>query len=533
MLKIKITLVLSFIYFISYCQNLNITFRSQLQYPGETCANIFGYVDSLGNEYALVGVSDGMSIVNVTDPDNPFQVIQLPWPAGPNQLWKEIKTYKNYAYVVSEAGSGVQIADLRHLPSTNVPFHYWTPVIGAETLNSIHALHVDTTKGILYLYGSNVGNKGAIAADLSNPWNPVYLGKYDGAYVHDGYADNDTLFAAEIYNGVCNIIDFTNKTNPTIIGSIPTPGNFTHNSWLSPDKKTVFTTDEVGNSFLVAYDISNLSNINELDRIQSNPGTNSIVHNTHIKSNNYAVTSWYKDGITIVDVSNPNNMVQVGNYDTFTAGAGNGFDGAWGVYPFLPSGNIVVSNIDEGLFVLSPTYVRGCYLEGNVKDSITLQNLNGVSVQIFPVTQTNTLSANGGNYLTGYSTAGIYSVKFTKTGYQSRTINNVSLLNGQTTFLDVKLLPNSNGLNHSLQADENGFFVSQTIFKEKTFLKFEKISRSENDEIKIFDINGKLIESIKTKNCEEIIEIGYDWRPGIYFIYFGSKNSIKLIKSEN
>lgn len=121
------------------------------------------------------------------------------------------------------------------------------------------------------------------------------------------------------------------------------------------------------NSSLTSYDISNLGNVIELDQIKSNPGTNSIVHNTHITLEYLAVTSWYRDGFTIVDVKRPNNLVKVGSYDTYPTAGGNGFNGAWGVYPFLPSGTIVVSNIEDGLHVLTPTYMRACWLRGILK----------------------------------------------------------------------------------------------------------------------------------------------------------------------
>ena len=256
-------------------QNINVIEAAHYPYPALECANICGYVDTTGKEYALVGVETGMSIVDVSNPSNPFQVIQLPWGPGVNQLWKEIKVYKKHAYVVSEAGGGVQIADLSFLPAATVPYTYWTPTVLGTPLNTIHALHVDTAAGNLYLYGSNVSNKGAIVASLANPASPVYLGIFDQTYVHDGYVDNDTLFACEIYGGLVDIIDFTNKSNPVSIATIATPGAFTHNSWLSPDKKTVFTTDEVASSFLTAYDISNFGNITELDRIKSGAGSSS------------------------------------------------------------------------------------------------------------------------------------------------------------------------------------------------------------------------------------------------------------------
>ena len=93
--------------------------------------------------------------------------------------------------------------------------------------------------------------------------------------------------------------------------------------------RILFTTDEVNSSYVASYDITDLSNIKELSKIQLNPGSGSIVHNTHT-INNYEVVSWYKDGIAIIDVSHPDNMIITGYYDTYTQGSGGGFNGCWG-----------------------------------------------------------------------------------------------------------------------------------------------------------------------------------------------------------
>jgi choice-of-anchor B domain-containing protein len=531
MKKIILTTLIIISGFAGFAQNINIVQRSQFPYAGLQCANICGYVDSVGNEYALVGVETGMSIVDVTDPDNPFQVIQLPWGPGSNQLWKEIKVYKKYAYVVSEAGGGVQVADLSFLPAANVPYTYWTPTINSTTLNTVHALHIDTTLGNLYLYGSNVGNQGAICASLANPASPVYLGMYDPEYIHDGYVDNDTLYAGEIYLGLVDVVDFTNKSNPVSITTFSTPGAFTHNTWLSPDKKTAFTTDEKPNSFLTAYDISNFGNISEIDRIQSNPGTNSIVHNTHIRPDNYAVTSWYKDGFTIVDVARPHNMIQVGNYDTYPTGSGNGFHGDWGVYPFLPSGTIVVSNIEDGLHVLTPTYMRGCYLEGNTKDSITGNNLNGVSVQILTVANTTVASAGLGDYATGTVAAGTYNIQFSKTGYQTRIINNVSLTNGVLTILNVKLLPNGAGIN-SISNNESFITIKGNPFSSETTLSYYAESGSKHNKLTVSDNLGKVIFEKELEQESGDLTIGNGLETGIYYVRFNNNKPLKIIKAK-
>ena len=425
---------------VSIAQNINVAFDAHLTYPGQTCANICGYVDSTGREYALVGASFGMSIVDVTIPTAPVQVKQIP---GIHNLWREIKVRGNFAYVTTEGGGGLQIVDLRSLPDTaGLIYHNWTGSGAGIGLNSMHSLHID--RNFIYLYGSNLFGGGAYVADITDPWNPVYVGNYQNVsspYVHDGYVRNDTLYGCHIYQGFFDVVDFTNKSAPVELASQATPGAFTHNSWLSKDSKTLFTTDEVANSFLTAYDISNLSSINELDRIQSNPGSNSFVHNVHIinvAGNDYAVTSWYTDGFTITDVGRPRNMIQVGNYDTYT-GLCTGEVGAWGVYPFLPSGTIVVSNINEGLFVLTPNYVRACYLEGNVTDLGTGFPMNSVKVEILSTTA-NCVSNISGDYKTGIpSPGGTYSIKFSKPGYNSTTISGVTLSAGVVTPLSVAL----------------------------------------------------------------------------------------------
>jgi choice-of-anchor B domain-containing protein len=508
-------------------QNINIIQRSQLAYPGKQCANICGYVDSLGNEYALVGVESGMSVVDVSNPDLPVEIIALPWPAGPNQIWKEIKVYKHYAYITSEAGGGLQIADLRNLPSANVPFHYWQPTIIDQQLSTIHALHIDTTKGNIYLYGSNVGNGGAICASLQDPWNPIYLGSYDLKYVHDGYVDNDTLYAGEILDGTCTIVDFTNKSNPSILTSFNTPLNFTHNTWPSIDKRYLFTTDEKSNSPLTSYDISDLTNVIELDRIKSNPGSNSIVHNTHITLDSFAVTSWYRDGITIVDVKRPHNLVQVGNYDTYPTGSGNGFNGAWGVYPFLPSKTIVVSNIEDGLHVLTPVYKRACWLEGNIKDSVTLVNLSNVTVTIIGLTTANTSTQANGNFATGTVDAGTYSVQLSKTGYETLQVDNVSLTNGVLTILNRKLMPIGFGI-EEIDKNKNITFCSEHPFQNELCLTIK--TDVYDDNILLIDALGKTLASYKLKQGINELKLGKDLTKGIYFLHQKTHAPIKVIK---
>ena len=419
-------------YIQSFAQ-LNVSLRANLPF-NNVLSNIGGYVDSSGNEYALVGTFTGLSIVDVTNPTNPVIKFNIP---GTNSDWREVKTWQNYAYVTTEGCcNGLQILNLGYLPDS-VPLKYYKGD-GAinNQINTIHALHIDN--GFCYLYGSDIFNGSALILDLADPWNPAYRGHTPGTYIHDGYVRSDTLYGCHIYDGYFSVIDVTDKSNPTIVTTQNTPSLFTHNSWLNDSGNILFTTDEVSDSYLAAYDISDVNNITELGRIQLTPGSGSIIHNTHTYDD-FEIVSWYKDGIAIVDVSRPDNMIVVGSYDTYPQGSGSGFNGCWGVYPFLPSGNLVCSDIDNGLFVLTPTYVRGCYLEGLITDSASGTPLNNATIQILN-TSISKQSKLTGEYKTGTAAAGTYDIQVSKAGYNTKTIYGVSLTNGLVTNLNVQLV---------------------------------------------------------------------------------------------
>ncbi|MBL0052384.1 MAG: choice-of-anchor B family protein [Bacteroidetes bacterium] len=444
-MKKNYLLLLALFASLSAFSQLNVTFRSQLTFPGKSCANIWGYTDSLNREFALVGTTAGMSIVNVTNPTTPVLLFNI---AGVNSQWREIKTHGKYAYVTTEGGAGLQIVNLSFLPDS-APSKLWTGNGAIAGLSRIHALHIDG--GFAYLYGCrNTGNSylfngSALICSLSDPWNPNFVGHTSTGvsptvdYIHDGQALGNKLYGGHIYQGQFSIYDITNKAAPVLLNKQTTPTAFCHNTWLNGASDVVFTTDETSNSFLASYNVSNPNNIQLLDKIQSqNPGSGSIIHNTYIK-NEYAVSSYYRDGFTIVDAARPANLVLTGWYDTAPGLSGNGFNGAWGVYPYFPSGNIVVSDIESGLFVFTPTYTRACYLEGLVTDSATGLAINAASIQVTGPATLNESSAVNGEYKTGTVVSGTYTVTVSKAGYVTKTITNVVLQNGVLTNLNVAL----------------------------------------------------------------------------------------------
>jgi hypothetical protein len=131
-------------------------------------------------------------------------------------------------------------------------------------------------------------------------------------------------------------------------------------------------------------------------------------------------------------------LVEVANFDTYLPD-NNGFNGAWGAYPFLPSGLILISDIESGLFVLEPTYIRACWLEGNITRSDDNTPLFGAQIEIV-TTNVVDLSDLFGNYSTGFATAGTYEVIISKPGFASDTAT-VVLQNDSTSIVNAELNP--------------------------------------------------------------------------------------------
>jgi choice-of-anchor B domain-containing protein len=429
--------------FMAFCsalnaQNYNIQYISEMSFPGQTIAGVYGFTKQ-GHEYALVGGSTATFIVEVTDPAHPVLLKTIPY--GSMQ-WKEIRVYKEIAYASSEGlNQGLQVIDLSPLPgSTDLPnYVYFGDGAIAGQLSRAHALEVDTTKGFLYLYGGNIA-QGAAVFSLADPYHPSYVGQYNATYIHDGYVDNDTLYGAHIGDGYFSVIDMSDKTNPVVLATHQTPNLFTHNTWITKDRKHILTTDEEPNSYITMYDISDLDNITEIDRFHCTPGSGSIPHNVYIKGD-YAITAWYTDGVSIVDCTQPDVLVQTGRYDTY-GGAGGDYAGAWGVYPYFPSGNLVVSNMSPGkIYILTPTYTRASYCFGTVKNAVTGLVINGATIELdAPPPAEKAFSNNLGLYKSGYYSAGPIKLICSKIGYYPQEVN-VQLIAGQIVVQDFELQP--------------------------------------------------------------------------------------------
>ena len=422
-------------------QNLEVI--GQLSYS-QDLSDIWGYYDSsTGIEYAIVGVYNGTSIVSLADPTQPEELFFI---EGAETIWRDMKVYDHYAYVINEGDNGMLIIDLAGLSDATptIETFYWTGGnyqginVGFSTA---HNVFIDE-KNYLYILGANFGVGGAIILDLNiNPINPPIVGIYNERYVHDAFVRDDMLWTAEVNDGIMSAVDISDRSNPTVLGTVSTPDDFTHNCWLSDDSQYMFTTDEVSGGYLGAFNVSDVTDMKEVGRIRSSEGEGVIPHNTFVVGD-FLVTSYYRDGVTIHDISNPNAMVQVGHYDTSPNFSGNGFNGCWGVFPYTHSGLIFASDMEEGLYILSPTYKNAAFLDGTITDADTGSGLSGVNITI-EGTSTSTTSEFGGNFITGIAESGTYDVTFELWGYEAQTIS-VNLNNSETVFENITLqaLPN-------------------------------------------------------------------------------------------
>lgn len=336
-------------------------------------SGIWGYVDTAnGKEYGIIGSQEGYHFIEVSNPSTP---VERDFIAGRRDscLWREIKTFGHYAYMISQDGYGFGnsfiIADLSYLPDSVHVVHDDTTIF-----TTAHAMWVDGNK----LYCSNVHrgsafHSGMAVYSLTNAAHPTLLRAIEDDYPslatgcsHDMFVRNDTVYASCQYSGL-EIFKFTSSNTFSQLASLTTyPGNgYNHSTALTPDGKTLILCDEVPVGLPIkSLDVSNLGNIAVLDTFRSTPNSRATPHNPFIRDNNRVVLAYYEDGVQIFDISNPSNPVRTGFFDTDTiSGAANnwalGYHGCWGAYPFLPSGIILASDMQNGMYVLDGSVAMG------------------------------------------------------------------------------------------------------------------------------------------------------------------------------
>ncbi len=315
--------------------------------------DIWGWTDPVtGDEYALFGRQNGTSFIRVTDPANPVYLGDLPTRTG-TSVWRDIKVYANHAYVVSDDNGphGVQIFDLTRLRNRSTP-RTWNEDGVYTGVRSAHNITINEQTGFAYVTDGRILN-------LSDPENLVQVGTV-APNAHDSqsavyhgpdttYLDKEVLFVA--YNSTFRIYDVSDKSSPVQLSSSTYDNaGYIHQGWLSEDHQFFFVNDETDHKWTHVYDVSSLTEPRYLGNIRRT--ANSVDHNLYVKDNLIFAAN-YESGLRVFDIHDAAtvDLREIAYLDTFPLRDTIGFNGAWSVYPFFASGTIIVSDIQNGLFV--------------------------------------------------------------------------------------------------------------------------------------------------------------------------------------
>ena len=382
-----------------------------------SASDCWGYVSPTGREYAILGMSNGTAFVEITNPSASQLVKFMPRPASASDsIWRNNKTYQHYCYAVSEGGGGIQIFDLAGIDQ-GVVTDLGTVVDGGVT--SSHSMIINEVTGFLYRMGG--GSSGIRAYSLANPALPAYVSAWNPKYTHDGavfnwpsgpYAGREIFLACGGLNGGqtdtgMDIIDITDKANIVVIGRATYPNaSYCHQVWISPDFKYAYINDETDEA---NFGVNCLTRIIDIQNLAApfyaggySNGLASVDHNLYIKGNNLYESN-YKSGLRIYDITNRTSPNEIAWFDTYPDANATGYAGLWSNYPFFPSGTVIGSDIQRGLFV----WTLGV-------NPLTISYPTGIPVQIPPVNGSfnvstqlaagQTIAANGAKLI--YNTGG-------------------------------------------------------------------------------------------------------------------------------
>lgn len=376
------------------CENVDLLAHfplTEMSSSPSSGSDIWGHVDlNTGNEFAIMTINNGVAVFDVTNPSEPAEVGTI---SGVNSSWRDVKVYQYfnesinlwqaYAYSITEGNNGgVSIVDLNNLPHS-ISLVEKNNVV--STSHNIYISNVDYSLNIalpgqtpsLQVVGANTKGGAFQSYSLATPTtlNNVTTKNYGSGYTHDGASlaieDQRSINDCGLLSGSCTVfIDFNEKemklwniTDPNNAAQLGTAeyndvaksNQYVHSGWGTEDKQFVLLHDEFDenrgglNTTVRIFSIENLTTPMQVG--QWTGPTRAIDHNGFVRGNRYYMSN-YERGLTVLDITDPANPSQVGFFDTYTPSNGANFNGAWGVYPFLPSGNILVSDINSGLYVL-------------------------------------------------------------------------------------------------------------------------------------------------------------------------------------
>jgi choice-of-anchor B domain-containing protein len=336
----------------------------------------WGWTDpSDGKEYALVGLEDGTAFIDISDPINPIYLGKLPTHTS-SIVWRDVKTYNNYAFIVSEASDhGMQIFDLSQLSSVVSPPVTFTEDAHYSGFSNAHNIVINEDTGYAYAVGTNTYSGGSHFVNIQDPLNPVAAGGYSAdGYTHDAqvviyngpdpdYAGHEILISSSGNVQAVSIVDVTDKANPVGITTIGySNSGYTHQGWFTEDQRYFLLGDEfdeadVGfNTRTIIFDFIDLDNPQwHFDFFGT---TAAIDHNGYVKGNEYYLAN-YSAGMRVMDISDIANfnMPEIAFFDSYPSNNNANYEGVWNVFPYFGSGNILITDRSGGFFLVKASLI--------------------------------------------------------------------------------------------------------------------------------------------------------------------------------
>jgi choice-of-anchor B domain-containing protein len=353
------------------CNGYDMMSQITLATMNSTRANdCWGWTDPQdGKEYAIVCLIEGTAFIDISDPINPIYLGKLPT-ENSSSTWRDAKTYNNFAFIVSEdPGHGMQIFDLTRLRNVNNPPVTFTNDAHYNGFGSAHNIVINEETGYAYGVGTDMNGGGPHFINIQDPLNPVFEGSHtaDG-YSHDAqvviyngpdtdYTGREILFGSN--QNYVVIVDVTDKGNPQNISTIDYDNvNYTHQGWLTEDHRYFLLGDEADeinlgfNTRTIVFDFEDLDDPQV--HFEYSGTTAATDHNGYVKDNKFYLSN-NAAGLRVMDIEDiaSGNMNEIGFFDSYIQDNNAGYNGAWNVYPYFESGNIVISDRTEGFILVN------------------------------------------------------------------------------------------------------------------------------------------------------------------------------------
>ena len=352
------------------CRGISLQSQVSLDSMGGTAGNdIWGWSDTeTGKEYALMGMTNGTAFVDISNPQRPIFLGRLPTETR-NSSWRDIKVYRDHAYIVADnAGAhGMQIFDLRRLRGVSASETFSADVV-YDGFRHAHNLAIDEAVGFAYAVGGDTCGGGVHIMDIRTPNNPLFAGCHDTVRTHDTqcvvyrgpdaeHRDRQICFSSN--ENHFEVVDVTDKSAPLTLSSSRYPQlAYVHQGWLTEDHRFFLLGDELDESALGLSTRTHVFDVSDLDApshlFVHDLGTRAIDHNLYVRGNRVYEAN-YTSGLRVLELGDLANreIEEIAFFDTYPSNDNTAFQGAWSVYPYLPSGTLIVSDINSGLFILS------------------------------------------------------------------------------------------------------------------------------------------------------------------------------------